>query len=164
MSIPFASGSVDEARYRESLGHFASGVTIVTALEQGSPAGVTCQSFSALSLDPPLVVLAAGRRSTSWPRIIKAGTFCVNVLTSSQGALARSFASSSADKFDGVDWEPSALGAPILEGSLAFVECTLDSVIESGDHNLVVGRVLDLGTREGRPLLFYRGEFAELGT
>ena len=97
---------LDQARFREVLGHFATGITIVTALEEGEPVGFTCQSFAALSLDPPMVILAPARSSTSWPRIAQAGAFCVNILEEHQEALCRAFAVSGGDKFDGVEWSP----------------------------------------------------------
>ena len=162
MTIPNHQRPLDEARYRETLGHFASGITIVTALQGETPTGVTCQAFSALSLDPPLIVLGAGNRSTSWPSIIEAGTFCVNVLASDQEALARIFATSGANKFEGVGWSTSVSGAPVLDGILAYVDCAVESILAAGDHQLVIGRVLDLGTNVGHPLLFHRGGFAEL--
>jgi flavin reductase (DIM6/NTAB) family NADH-FMN oxidoreductase RutF len=150
----------DEARFRDVLGHFATGVTVVTAIEEGAPVGFTCQSFTALSLDPPMVALAPGKSSTSWPRIAKAGAFCVNILAAGQEALGRTFAVSGGDKFDGVAWHAGPeRGAPVLEGVLAWVECTLEAIHEAGDHELVTGKVLALGVGEGRPLLFYRSSF-----
>src|SRR5271170_5529801 len=120
---------LDQARFREVLGHFATGITIVTALEDGLPVGFSCQSFAALSLNPPMVVLCPARSSTSWPRIAKAGAFCVNILGEHQEALCRSFAISGGDKFEGVD------------------------------HELVTGHVVAMEIGEGSPLLFYRGGF-----
>jgi flavin reductase (DIM6/NTAB) family NADH-FMN oxidoreductase RutF len=151
--------SFDQARFRETLGHFATGVTIVTAMEDEGPVGFTCQSFAALSLDPPLVVLAPAKSSTSWPKIAAAGAFCVNILEASQEALCRSFAVSGADKFEGIGWGTAATGAPVLDGALAFVDCRLETVHDAGDHELVIGRVLDLGVGEGSPLLYYRSGF-----
>lgn len=153
-SVPF-----ELARYREVLGHFASGVTVVTAIEGGTPVGFTCQAFTALSLEPPLVALAPGKNSTSWPRIADAGTFCVNILAADQEALCRDFAVSGGDKFTGVGWKPASQGAPILDGVLAWVECAFVVAHDAGDHELVLGRVLDLGVNPGKPLVFYRGGF-----
>ena len=150
---------LDQARFREVLGHFATGITIVTALEEGLPVGFTCQSFAALSLDPPMVLLAPARSSTSWPRIAKAGAFCVNILEEHQEALCRAFAVSGGDKFDGVAWTPGIRGSPVLEGSLAVVECRLGEIFDGGDHELVIGHVEAMDIREGRPLLFYRSGF-----
>lgn len=158
--LPAAGAAdIDQARFREVLGHFATGVTVVTATEEGTPVGFTCQSFASLSLDPPMVVLAPAKSSTSWPRIAAAGAFCVNVLSDRQEALCRSFAVSGGDKFAGVAWHLGTAGTPVLEGSLAFIECRLEAIYEAGDHELVVGRVLDLGVSHGAPLVFYRGGF-----
>jgi 3-hydroxy-9,10-secoandrosta-1,3,5(10)-triene-9,17-dione monooxygenase reductase component len=149
----------DQARFREVLGHFATGVTIVTAMEDEGPVGFTCQAFSALSLDPPMVVLAPSKDSTSWPKIAKAGSFCVNILESKQEALCRAFSVSGADKFEGVGWSPAASGAPVLDGCLAWIDCELELTHDAGDHELVLGRVHDLGVEEGTPLLYYRSGF-----
>ena len=150
---------LDQARFREVLGHFATGVTIVTALEEGQPVGFSCQSFAALSLDPPMVVLAPARSSTSWPRIRAAGSFCVNILGEHQEAVCRAFAISGGDKFSGVGWRPGITGAPVIDGSLAVVECELGDIFEGGDHEIVTGRVVALDVGDGGPLLFYRGGF-----
>jgi 3-hydroxy-9,10-secoandrosta-1,3,5(10)-triene-9,17-dione monooxygenase reductase component len=149
----------DQARFREVLGHFATGMTIVTATEDGEPVGFTCQSFAALSLDPPMVLLAPAKSSTSWPRIARAGAFCVNILAVNQEAVCRAFAVSGGDKFDGVKWSPGVTGAPLITGSLATVECTLGAIYEGGDHELVTGHVVDMEIGEGSPLLFYRSGF-----
>lgn len=150
----------DDSRFREVLGHFATGVTIVTAMEDGSPVGFTCQSFTALSLSPPLVALAPAKSSTSWPRIARAGMFCVNILGSHQEAVCRAFAVSGGDKFAGVDWYPGSNGAPVIDRSLAVVECELETIHDAGDHELVTGRVQEMHLGRGSPLLFYRGGYA----
>ncbi len=151
--------TVDQARFKEVLGHFATGVTVVTATEEGKPVGFTCQAFTSLSLDPPMVALAPAKSSTSWPRIARAGAFCVNILGEHQEAIGRAFAVSGGDKFTGVAWHLGQSGAPVLDGSLAHVECELGIIHDAGDHELVTGRVLSIGVGEGRPLLFYRGGF-----
>ena len=153
------SSAIDQARFREVLGHFATGVTIVTAMEEEGPVGFTCQSFTSLSLDPALIALAPAKSSTSWPKIAAAGAFCVNILSASQEALCRSFATSGADKFAGVGWSTAATGAPVLDGALAFIDCHLEHIHDAGDQELVVGRVLDMGVGEGTPLLYYRSGF-----
>ncbi len=150
---------LDQARFREVLGHFATGVTIVTALEEGEPVGFSCQSFGALSLDPPMVILAPARSSTSWPRIAQAGAFCVNILGEHQEALCRAFAISGGDKFEGVGWSQGITGSPVIDGSLAVVECRLGDIFDGGDHELVTGHVVAMDVGEGSPLLFYRSGF-----
>lgn len=151
--------TIDDARYREVLGHFPSGVTIITALEDGEPVGFTCQAFFSLSLEPPLVAIAPGKSSTSWPRIASAGTFCVNILEEKQEALCRDFSVSGGDKFRGVGWRPDSNGAPVLDGVLAWATCRFMASHDAGDHELVIGQITDLGVNAGRPLVFYRGGF-----
>jgi flavin reductase (DIM6/NTAB) family NADH-FMN oxidoreductase RutF len=163
MTESSAAATFDTARFKEALGRFVTGVTIVTALEEGKPVGFTCQSFVSLSLDPPLVALAPAKSSTSWPRIAKAGSFCVNVLADHQRDVCRRFAVSGGDKFGGVSWHPAATGgAPVIEGSLAWVNCAVELIHDAGDHELVIGRVLDLGLGDGVPLLFYDSAFGSL--
>jgi 3-hydroxy-9,10-secoandrosta-1,3,5(10)-triene-9,17-dione monooxygenase reductase component len=149
----------DQARFREVLGHFATGITIVTATDEGEPVGFSCQSFAALSLDPPMVILAPAKSSTSWPRIARAGSFCVNILGEHQEAVCRAFAVSGGKKFDGVDWSPGVTGSPLIEGSLATLECTLGAIYDGGDHELVTGHVVDMEIGKGSPLIFYRSGF-----
>ncbi|MGW1066810.1 flavin reductase family protein [Streptomyces aureus] len=156
---------VDPARFRRVLGHFATGVTVVTAPAAGhpaGPAGFACQSFASLSLDPPLICFMVGRTSTTWPRIARAGVFCVNVLGAHQGDLCRGFAVSGADKFAGVVYDAApASGSPRLAGTAAWIDCTVHAVHTGGDHLIVVGRVDALGANddEVRPLLFHKGRF-----
>jgi 3-hydroxy-9,10-secoandrosta-1,3,5(10)-triene-9,17-dione monooxygenase reductase component len=123
---------------------------------------MTCQSFSSVSLDPPLVLFIPAKSSRSWPLIQRSGKFCVNFLAAGQAELSNTMASRGADKFGDVKWTPSrATGSPILEGSLAHVDCTIHQVHEAGDHYVVIGRVVDLGIDEGDvdPLLFFQGKY-----
>ncbi|MGP4086542.1 flavin reductase family protein [Streptomyces sp. KR55] len=154
---------VDQQEFRRVLGHFATGVTVVTAPAADGPAGFACQSFSSLSLDPPLVAFMVGRTSTTWPRIARAGVFCVNVLSAGQGELCRGFSVSGGDKFAGVAYDTAPVsGSPRLAGTLAWVDCTIHAVHTGGDHLIVVGRVatLGMGDNEDRaPLLFHKGRF-----
>ncbi|WP_324275067.1 flavin reductase family protein [Blastococcus brunescens] len=107
---------------REVLGHFASGVTVVTADTDDGPIGFTCQSFSSLSLDPPLIAFAPARTSRTWPRLREIGRFCVNVLAEGQDDVSQAFARSGADKFGEVSWTPSAHGSPVLAGVVAWID------------------------------------------
>lgn len=155
---------VDPARFRRVLGHFATGVAVVTAHDPDDPdgpAGFACQSFASLSLDPPLVTFMVARTSTTWPRIARAGAFCVNILGAEQGALCRGFAVSGADKFAGVTYRAApATGSPLLASVPAWVDCRIQAVHTGGDHLIVVGRVEALGAADGiGPLLFHRGTF-----
>ena len=157
---PAASGP-EPARFRQVLGHFCTGVTVITTVDSdGRPAGFACQSFGALSLDPPLVLFCPSRASATWPRIARAGHFCANVLTAGQRDLARVFGTAGADKFAGVTWSPSTSGAPVLAGVLTWVGCEVEVVHEAGDHYVVLGRVTELGpVGTQAPLLFYRGRY-----
>lgn len=163
---------LDPAEFRRVLGNFATGVTVITAPpaadDQGDiaaphgPAGFACQSFASLSLDPPLVSFMVARTSTTWPRIARAGVFCVNVLGAGQGELCRGFAVSGADKFAGVAHDAAPVsGSPRLAGAAAWIDCTIQAVHTGGDHLIVVGRVDALGTADDdvEPLLFHKGAF-----
>lgn len=159
----------DPRRLRTVLGHFCTGVTVISAVgDDGSPVGFACQSFCSLSLDPPLVSFNVARTSASWPRIARAGTFCASILAADQDLVCRTFAVSSstgADKFAGLDWTPApATGAPRLTGALAWIDCTIHAVHTGGDHLIVLGRVgaLDIARDDVGPLLFYRGGFGSL--
>ena len=154
------AGTIDAARYRQVLGHFATGVTVVTTARRGDAAGLAVNSFTSVSLDPPLVAFCVALSSSTWPRIQAVGAFCVNILAEDQDDLCRVFATSSADKFRGVGWRPAESGAPILAGALAWLDCSVQDVHPAGDHLIVVGGVRELGVaREGRPLVFYRGGY-----
>ena len=162
---PSGGGTVDPRAMRDVLGHFASGVTVVTAQGDAGPIGFTCQSFSSLSLEPPLVVIAPARTSRTWPRLRELGRFCVNVLAEDQTALSARFARSTADKFAGVSWRPSPQGQPVLDDVVAWIDCELWAEYDGGDHTLVAARVLGLGADPGRrPLLFHRGAYGLLET
>ena len=150
----------DEASYRTVLGHFATGVTIITAMDGGEPVGVAANSFSSVSIDPPLVLFCAGKHSSTWPRIQAAGRFTVNILNEHQEDVCRVFATKGADRFSRIGYRPSANGSPILHDALAYIDCEIDAEHDAGDHVIVVGRVSELGVRsEHGPLLFYRGGY-----
>ena len=152
---------ISPEHFRAVLGHFCSGITVITAVDDEGPVGLTAQSFSSLSLDPPLVLVCPAKSSSSWPRIEAAGAFCVNVLGEDQEELCRGFAMRGADKFAGVGYSPAPhTGSPLLSGALAWIDCRLEALHDGGDHLVAVGRVLDLGSSDGtRPLLFYRGGY-----
>jgi 3-hydroxy-9,10-secoandrosta-1,3,5(10)-triene-9,17-dione monooxygenase reductase component len=150
----------DSERFRQVLGHFASGVTVITGMHESEPAGFACQAFAALSLDPPLVLFCPGKSSGTWPRIARIGELGINILSAGQRELARKFGVSAADKFAGVAWVPGPNGAPILDGVLSWAACSVEAVHEAGDHYVVIARVTHLGDcKAGNPLLFYRGRF-----
>jgi 3-hydroxy-9,10-secoandrosta-1,3,5(10)-triene-9,17-dione monooxygenase reductase component len=154
----------DSATFRRVLGHYPTGVCIVTAIaEGGQPAGLAVGSFTSVSLEPPLVAFYPDKRSSSWPRIAGAGKFCVNVLASDQLDLCKRFATSGGDKFAGVTHRLSANGSPILDGVVAWVDCDLHATHDAGDHLIVLGAVKALEVETpSRPLLFFQGAYGQL--
>lgn len=153
----------DSATFRRVLGHYPTGVCIVTAVEEGgAPAGMAVGSFTSVSLDPPLVAFFPDKRSTSWPRIQKAGKFCVNVLASDQQEVCRRFSASGGDKFAGITHRVSTNGSPILDGVVAWIDCDFHAIHEAGDHYIVLGRVIELEVQNPNPpLLFFQGSYGE---
>jgi 3-hydroxy-9,10-secoandrosta-1,3,5(10)-triene-9,17-dione monooxygenase reductase component len=148
-------------RFRDVLGLFASGVTVVTSMSGGEPVGMTCQSFTSVSLEPPLVMFSPARTSRAWPLMQRAGYFCVNILSADQAEISNAMATKGSDKYDGIGWRPAATGAPLLDGALGYVDCTVHAVHEAGDHYVVLGRVKELGFGDDHraPLLYYRGAY-----
>ena len=162
--------SIDTGRFKSVMGHFATGVTIVTALEGDAPVGFTAQSFVSLSIDPPLVAVCPALSSTSWPKIAAADGLCINILGADQESVCRAMATPGADKFSGVGWSTAPrTGAPLINGCLAWVEGRIDATYPAGDHEVVVIRVEDMGeaTTDGHthgPLLFYRAGFGSFAS
>lgn len=145
---------------RRAMGTFATGVTVVTGLDENGPVGFACQSFASVSLEPPLVLFCADHRGRAWPRIRESGRFCVNVLAEDQTDVCGRFGSSRGKKYDGLDWDLSRWGTPSLRGVLMRAHAEVYEVHTAGDHDVVIGRVLGLETvTEQRPMLFFRGQF-----
>jgi 3-hydroxy-9,10-secoandrosta-1,3,5(10)-triene-9,17-dione monooxygenase reductase component len=150
-------------RIRNVLGHFATGLTVITAATENGPAGFTCQSFASLSLEPALVTFSPARTSSTWPLLRAAGRFTVNILPADHQHLAAQFARSGADKFAGIGHSPSPLGNPVLDGALAWVDCELHQEYDGGDHTIVVGAVHALSARSDvDPLLFFKGGYVSV--
>lgn len=161
------NAAIDPAIFRKVLGSYPTGVCAVTALdEHNRPVGMVVGSFTSVSLDPPLVGFLPNKTSTTWPIIAQAGRFAVNVLASDQQGVCRQIAGKSADKFAGIAHGVSDHGLPVIDDVIARIECTLDTVVDAGDHWFVLGRVLGLEVmRDGDPMLFHNGRyggFAEL--
>ncbi len=145
---------------RHVLGHFCTGIAVITAHDGVNPVGFTCQSITSVSLEPPYISFCPSNTSTSWPIIRDVGTLCVNILAAEQADVCARFATRSVDKFAGVPWNPGANGAPVLNGTLASVEADIEFEHPAGDHSIVVARVTGLWAHEERrPLLFYRGGY-----
>ncbi|SKR08403.1 3-hydroxy-9,10-secoandrosta-1,3,5(10)-triene-9,17-dione monooxygenase reductase subunit [Mycobacteroides abscessus] len=163
MSTP----EIDPRTFRNVLGQFCTGITIITTTHEDVPVGFACQSFAALSLEPPLVLFCPTKQSRSWAAIEASGKFCVNVLAEDQREVSARFGSREPDKFAGINWRPSGLGSLIINGSLAHIDCEVANVHDGGDHWVVFGSVKELSERAvipsaesaARPLLFYRGQY-----
>lgn len=158
---------IDPRHFRNVLGHFPTGVTVVTGLDAaGAPHGITIGSFVSVSLDPPLVGFFPGIASKSWQAIAESGSFCVNILGAGQDELCWKFAKEPAagetSKFAGVDWTPSSTGSPILPGIIGSIDCQVEAVHETGDHLFVIGRVHDMSHADDvdNAMVFFRGKVA----
>ncbi|MFE6859200.1 flavin reductase family protein [Nocardia sp. NPDC057668] len=160
LEVDLVAARIDPAAFKAVLGRFASGVTVITAVDAGEPVGFACQSFASLSIDPPLVSFFPARTSSTWPRIRRVGTFCVNILAEDQTEICRQLGRPGADKFAGIDWIPSGNGSPLLTGALATIDCTLREEVDGGDHTVVIADVTGLNEHsDATPLLFYRAGF-----
>lgn len=143
---------------REVCGRWITGVAVVTGTAlDGAPLGMAVNSFTSLSLDPPLVLFCPALSSSTWPRIHDSGRFAVNILSDAQAHLARSFARSGGDKFVDARLRPTDDELPALDGAVARLVCDVEQVHPGGDHAIVVGRVLAVDQTESRPLLFHQG-------
>jgi len=158
---------MDPVHFRKVMGHFVSGVTVVTGGSGGvEPFGLTASSFTSVSLDPLLVLVSVGHTSATLPLLVEAGAFAVNVLSESQQEVAYRFAGTDrGGRFDGLTWSPGpATGSPLLSGSLAWMECRIWRSVAAGDHDLLIGEVLGCESSPGGPLVYFRGGFHRLAT
>jgi flavin reductase (DIM6/NTAB) family NADH-FMN oxidoreductase RutF len=162
-----SAGEVTASEFRQAMGHFATGVTVVTSIgADGEPVGTTASAVTSLSLDPPLVLVCFARASLTLQAVRAHGAFVVNVLAAPQQHLSVSFARRGrAAAWDGVRHRPGATGSPRLDGVLAALECTVEYSLPGGDHEIVVGRIHDVETigKDAAPLLYWRGTYASLG-
>ncbi len=155
---------VDAAQFRQLLGRFATGVTVITVVAPGGrPCGMTANSLASVSLGPPLLSVSIDHAAEMHGVITQGETFVVNILASHQEALSRRFADPHDDRFEGVGYRMSDRGGVLLEGALAHIECVRLALHEAGDHTIVIGRVVGGATTDRRPLLYYRGGYAVLG-
>lgn len=155
-----SEATIDPAAFRKVLGSYPTGVCVITALNEGKPAGMVVGTFTSVSLDPPLVGFFPDKSSSSWPMIEQAGHFCVNVLGSDQQDVCRAVTAKGDAKFVGVEYVVSDHDLPIITDAIASIECRLYSVTEAGDHWFVLGEVLRMETvRDDDPMLFHRGRY-----
>lgn len=159
-----ASTSLEAAEFRRVLGHFATGVTVVTSTgPDGAVSGLTASAVASVSLDPPLVLVCIDRAANTHDPIEASGVFAINVLDEGGEALARRFATyPGPEKFEGIAYRAEVTGAPVLDDALAWVDCEITDVYEGGDHTIYVGMVVAGDARDGAPLLYFRGGFGRL--
>ncbi|MFK0378343.1 flavin reductase family protein [Pandoraea sp. NPDC090278] len=164
MSLP--RPAIEPLRFREALGHYASGITIITSHIDDEPLGFTCQSFYSVSTNPPLVSFSVMATSASYPKIRQAGRFAVNILSEDQAEISNQFARRGTDKWRGVDWRISPLGNPIIPGSLHWLDCEIYAEHAAGDHMIVIGEVKALDAQDAaanQPLLYFKGQYRNIG-
>ncbi len=157
------TGAIDPALLRRTLGTFPTGVVIVSADTPDGPVGLAIGSFTSVSLAPPLVGFLPGRGSTTWPKIEATGAFCVNILAADQLHVCQAFSSKEGDKYSSTPGRTEVSGAPVIDGVLSWIDCSIEAVAEAGDHWWVTGRVLALATEreEAGPLQFFRGGYGD---
>ncbi|WP_205655566.1 flavin reductase family protein [Alcanivorax sp. 24] len=159
------SSAIDPARFREALGYYASGITVISSQLDDEPVGFTCQSFYSVSMNPPLVSFSVMSSSLSYPKIRCAGRFAVNILAGEQVAISNQFARRGADKWEGIERHQSPLGNPVIAGCLHWFDCEVHAEHVAGDHVIVIGEVKALKLQEAgeeQPLLYFKGQYATL--
>ncbi len=157
------NSNIDPREFRQALGKFATGVTVITTREDdGTPRGFTANSFTSVSLDPPLILVCIACSAASCDVFTNAGHFAVNILADEQKEISNLFASQRADKFEIADWRASQNGTPLVDGALAWFDAANHQVVDAGDHVILIGRVTDFGSREGQPLGYFSGNYFNL--
>jgi flavin reductase (DIM6/NTAB) family NADH-FMN oxidoreductase RutF len=149
--------------YKGALSKFASGVTIVTVSAGHELHGMTATSFASLSLDPPLVLVCLEKTTRTHSLVLMSGAFVVNVLADQQQSIARVFSEHGLKRFDDLPHRRGPSNAPVLDGAIAWVECSVYRIDDGGDHDIVIGEVLECGARPGRPLLYWNRAYRSLG-
>ena len=158
-----SSSSFDPKDFRNVLGSFPTGVTVITTKDaDGNRYGVTANSFNSVSLDPPLVLWSIGKTSTSYDAFMAAEFFNIHILAADQEAISNNFAKSGGDKYDGIDYQDGIEGAPVVAGCAAVMQCKIEHQYEGGDHIILVGRVMEYQYDDKDSLVFSRGRYASL--
>ena len=154
---------VAATEFRRVCGRFATGVTVATVSDAaGKPHGLTVNSFTSVSLHPPLVLVCLGHEASALRHFREATHFGINILNEDQQEVSNRFARKGRDRFDGLEWEPGRHGIPLLTGTLAHMECALHRRVEMGDHDIFVGEVVHAHVAEGNPLLYFAGAYRKL--
>lgn len=155
--------AMEPQELRRIMGHFATGVTVITTKDKGgSPNGLTANAFMSLSLDPPLVVISVDKGATCYACFEMQNGFTVNFLSEEQEDVSRRFATKGVDKFADLHWRAGTNGAAIIDGALGYVECKIIECHDGGDHTIVVGEIVNAGASGERPLLFFKGKYQRL--
>jgi 3-hydroxy-9,10-secoandrosta-1,3,5(10)-triene-9,17-dione monooxygenase reductase component len=155
---------MDSKKQRTIMGKFATGVTVAATARNGETWGMTANAVTSLSLDPPLVLLAVSRDSQSLQKFSEAGCYSLNILSADQEAISNRFAWLGPKDFSGLDYRTAVTGSPILAGGLGWVDCRIVEILRGGDHDVLIGHIEDGDCRDGRPLLYFAGAYAQLGT
>jgi flavin reductase (DIM6/NTAB) family NADH-FMN oxidoreductase RutF len=155
---------IDPADLRRALGTFATGVTVVTTLDaDGVPRGFTANSFTSVSLEPPLILVCLANTAASCPVFRAAKCYAVNILSENQKAVSTAFSSPTADRFALVDWRTRSTGSPVLTGVAAWLDCRMHEVVDAGDHCILIGRIVDYDYAASSPLGYCRGAYVSFG-
>lgn len=162
---PEFPGDLDPQAFRKALGHYASGITIIAGHDGKEPLGFTCQSFYSVSVAPPLVSFSVMSSSSTYPRIRETAKFSVNVLSQAQRPISDQFARRGVDKWAGIAWRMTSSQNPVIADTLMWLDCRIVAEHEAGDHQIVIGQVVSMGSSDvtdDAPLLYYRGEYRQL--
>jgi flavin reductase (DIM6/NTAB) family NADH-FMN oxidoreductase RutF len=155
---------LDKQQFRRICGKFASGITVATLLDPaGAPHGMTANSFTSVSMTPPLVLVCVDHRARILEYFRASQHFGINILSANQRPISDRFAGSGYDRFEGVEWYPGQTGVPLLPDVLATIECSRTNVVTAGDHDIVIGEVLHANCQDGEPLVFYSSQYRSLG-
>jgi flavin reductase (DIM6/NTAB) family NADH-FMN oxidoreductase RutF len=156
-------GPVTSEEFRRACSRFATGVTIASVLDSGGgPHGLTVNSFTSVSLEPPLILISLGRKVTSIGHFRASKHFGINVLATGQQVLSERFARKGHDRFDGLEWRSGVTGVPLLPGVLAAIECSVYKIVTMGDHDLFVGEMVHATIGKGEPLLYFASSYRHL--
>ena len=156
---------LDTRKFRDVMGTFTTGVTIITTMDNKTPHGITANSFTSVSLSPPMVMFCLGKSSANFEAFMASDSFAVNILSSQQDALSTRFATFEGDRFDGLNWSAWDTGAPILENVIAAIDCRLEATHDAGDHVILLGLVVRAEVQKNAPpLLYFKGGYERLET
>ncbi|HEV8342833.1 MAG TPA: flavin reductase family protein [Candidatus Binatia bacterium] len=154
---------MDLRHLRNVMGHFATGVTVITTLDKdANPSGLTANAFTSLSLDPPLALICVDKKAHCYSCFDESKIFAINVLSEKQEEISRRFATKGVEKFNGIKWHRSENGCALIDGAIGHIECRVVRTHDGGDHTIYIGEIVSANTSEGRPLIFFKGQYHRL--